>query len=254
MYKISKNNDTNIRGDLMDFMEAFLIIPRSLLSLLILFLVTKLIGKKQVSELSLFDYVIGISIGNFTAEMTMNLDNQYVNGIVALIVFGLVAYIISYLTMKSIHIRRFFIGTPTIIIQNGKIIEKAMRHVMIDINDLLEQCRISGYYDLNEIEYAIMEANGKISIMPKSEYKPLTPNDMKIKVQKEELQANVIIDGVIMQNNLENMNKTIDWLEKELKVKGYKDCNDIILAILDNNDKLTVFDKNNNIKVHNVLE
>lgn len=238
----------------MDWMEALAIIPRSLLSLVILFLITKLIGKKQVSELSLFDYVIGISIGNFTAEMTMNLDNQYTNGIVALLVFGICAYIISFITMKSIHLRRFFIGVPTVIIQNGKIIEKSMRHVMIDTNDLLEQCRINGYYDLNEIEYAIMEANGKISILPKSEYKPLTPKDMNIKTQKSELPANVIIDGVIMQNNLENMNKTIDWLEKELKIKGYQDCDNIILAVLDHNDKLTVFDKNNNIKVHDVLE
>lgn len=238
----------------MDIIEALLIIPRSLLSLFILFLVTKLIGKKQVSELSLFDYVIGISIGNFTAEMTMNLDIQFINGVVALLTFGLFAYLISLLTMKSIRIRRFFIGVPTVIIQNGKIIEKAMKHVMIDINDLLEQCRINGYYDLTQIEYAIMEANGKISIMPKSEYKPLTPNDIAKKVQQEDLQANVIIDGIIMQNNLENMNKSIDWLEKELKVKGYKEYDDIILAILDKNDKLTVFDKNSNIKIHNVLE
>lgn len=238
----------------MDIIEALLIIPRSLLSLFILFLVTKLIGKKQVSELSLFDYVIGISIGNFTAEMTMSLDVQFINGVMALLTFGLFAYLISLLTMKSIRIRRFFIGVPTVIIQNGKIIEKAMKHVMIDINDLLEQCRINGYYDLTQIEYAIMEVNGKISIMPKSEYKPLTPNDMKKKVAQEDLQANVIIDGVIMQNNLENMNKSINWLEKELKVKGYKEYDDIILAILDKNDKLTIFDKNNNIKVHNVLE
>lgn len=144
----------------MDIIEALLIIPRSLLSLFILFLVTKLIGKKQVSELSLFDYVIGISIGNFTAEMTMSLDVQFINGVMALLTFGLFAYLISLLTMKSIRIRRFFIGVPTVIIQNGKIIEKAMKHVMIDINDLLEQCRINGYYDLTQIEYAIMEANG----------------------------------------------------------------------------------------------
>ena len=238
----------------MNIMEALLIIPRSLLSLSILFFITKIIGKKQVSELSLFDYVIGISIGNFAAEMTMNLDNQYVNGIIALIVFGLTAYLISILSLKSVHIRRFFVGIPTIIVQNGKIIEKNLRKAMIDINDLLEQCRISGYYNLNEIEYAIMEANGKISFMPKSEYKPLTPKNMDVKVEKEDLVANVIIDGVIMQENLENMNKKIDWLEKELKVKGYKEYDNIILATLDSNDKLTIYDKNKNIKVNNVLE
>ena len=90
----------------MDFNEVFMVVPRSLISLVVLFFVTKIIGKKQVSELSLFDYVIGISIGNFTAEMTMNFDNQYINGIVAIVTFGFVAYLVSVLSMKSIFIRR----------------------------------------------------------------------------------------------------------------------------------------------------
>lgn len=238
----------------MNITEALSIIPRSLLSLIVLFCATKLIGKKQVSELSLFDYVIGISIGNFAAEMTLNLEIQYINGAIAVIVFGVVALLISIITMKSIVLRRFFIGIPTIIIQNGKILEKSLIKLKIDINDLLEQCRINGYFDLNEIEYAIMEANGKISIMPKAEYKPTTPKDTQLKVQKQDLCANIIIDGIIMQENLENMNKTIAWLEKELKIKGYKEYNDILLATLDNNDKITIFNKNNNIKIHKVLE
>ena len=95
------NNST---GDSMNFNEVFMIVPRSLISLVVLFFVTKLIGKKQVSEFSLFDYVIGISIGNFTAEMTMNFDNQYINGIVAIVTFGFVAYLVSVLSIKSIFI------------------------------------------------------------------------------------------------------------------------------------------------------
>lgn len=237
-----------------DITEALSIIPRSIFSLLTLFLVTKLIGKKQVSEFSLFDYVIGISIGNFTAEMTMNLDGQYLNGVVAILVFGLIAYLVSIITMKSIFLRRLIIGVPTILIQKGKLIEKSLKNSKIDVNDLLEQCRSNGYFDISEIEYAIMEANGKISIMPYSEYKPLTPKDMNIKVQYKGLCANIIIDGRIIESNLYNMGKTKKWINQELKIKGYNKLNNILLATLDTNDKMTIYEKNNNVKVYNVLE
>lgn len=229
-------------------------VVRALISLTALFLVAKLLGKKQVSQLSLFDYVIGISIGNFAAEMTINIESQYVNGLTAIIVFGLVAYLVSYLTMKSIALRRFFIGTPTILIQNGKILEKSLKKVNFDINDLLEECRVSGYFDLSQIEYALMEVNGQVSILPKGEYIPITIKDMNLKAVKQDLVANVIIDSKIMHNNLKNMGKNEDWLEKELKIKGYKTFDNIILATLDNNEKITVYERNNNDKIHNVLE
>lgn len=237
-----------------NIIDALMIVPRSLFSLIALFLITKLIGRKQVSELSLFDYVIGISIGNFAAEMTINMDAPYMHGLIAVLVFGVSAYIVSLATMKSIKLRRWIIGTPIIIIQNGKILEKNMQKVMIDVNDLLEQCRNAGYFDMNEIEFAIMEANGKLSILPVSEYKPLTPKDMKVKVNKASLCANVIIDGNIMINNLENMNKTEEWLNQELKIKGYQKTGNILLATLDNQEKLTIYERNENRKANDVLE
>lgn len=237
----------------MNILEALSIVPRSLFSLITLFIITKLIGKKQVSELSLFDYVIGISIGNFTAEMTMGLDNQYINGIVAIFTFGIISWLVSRLTMKSIILRRLLIGTPTIIIQHGKIIKENMKKLNIDINDLLEQCRNNGTFDISQIEYAIMEVNGKISIMLKPEYNPVTMNDMNIKPSPQDLCANVIIDGRIMMNNLMNMNKSKQWLLKQLKVKGYQ-LEDILLATLDIEDKLNVYENDHNLKVKNVLE
>lgn len=228
------------------------VIIKSLVSVFALFFITKLIGKKQVSELSLFDYVIGISIGNFAAEATLDVDSNFFNSLLAVLTFGLVSYIVSILTMKSIVLRRFFIGVPTIIMQNGKIIEKNMKKLKIDINDLLEQVRTSGYYDIFELEYIIMEANGKISILPKSEYKPLTPKDMKIKVEKSCICSNVIIDGKIMLKNIENMNKTEEWLKHEIKIKGY-DIEDILLCTLDNNGKINIYEKCK-VKPLNVLE
>lgn len=226
---------------------------RALISLITLFFITKLIGKKQVSQLSLFDYVIGISIGNFAAEMTINLDSNEYNGILAVVIFGVIAYLVSLVEMKSMCLRRFFSGVPTILIQDGNLIREGLKKTKLDLNDLLEQCRINGYFNISDIEYALMEANGQISFLPKTENKSVTIKDMKLKVTKEGLVANVIIDKKIIIKNLENMGKDLKWLEHELEVKGLKK-DDILLATLDINDKLTIFrDKfNNNIK--NVLE
>lgn len=234
--------------------EVITIIMRSIVSLTVLFAVTKLLGKKQVSQLSLFDYVIGISIGNFAAEITINMETQFINGIVAMIVFGLIAFSVSIITMKSITLRRFFMGTPTILIQKGKILEKNLKKVKFDVNDLLEECRSKNYFDLKQIEYAVMESKGTLSILPKDEYKQVTKKDMKLQIKKQELVANVIIDKNIMINNLKNMNKDEEWLKHQLKEKGYIDTENILLATLDIDEKLTIYEKNNEEKVLNVLE
>jgi uncharacterized membrane protein YcaP (DUF421 family) len=236
------------------WMEVLDVIIRGLLSLFTLFFVTKMLGKKQVSQLSLFDYVIGISIGNFAAEMTINLNSQEVNGIVAVVLFGLIAYVVGYLTMKSIHARRFFMGVPTIIIQNGKILEKNMKRVKCDLNDVFEQLRTSGYFDVSQIDYAIMEANGEISILPKSEYRPVITKDMKLNVSQEGLVANVVMDSKIMKKNLNFIHKDDKWLMQQLKILGYPDLKKILLATVDINGKVVVYERNNNLIPLNVLE
>lgn len=238
----------------MNIEEALSVIPRSLLALTVLFIVTRLIGRKQVSELSLFDYVIGISIGNFAAETTMNFEGQFVNGVVAVVTFGVVAYLVSVITMKSIILRRFLIGSPIVVIQDGKILERSMRKLRIDVNDLLEQIRNGGYFDLNQVAYAIMETNGKISILPKGEYQPVINKDMNIKVDKASVCANAVIDGHVMKNNLDGIGKDEKWLLHELKVKGYSSLDNILLATIDGNDKIVVYEKNLNTDKLAILE
>lgn len=242
----------NKKGDNMG--ELGTVIVRSIISLTVLFIVTKLLGKKQVSQLSLFDYVIGISIGNFAAEITINMETKLITGIIAMVTFGIMAYLVSIITMKSIILRRFFMGVPTLLIQKGKILEKNLKKVKFDINDLLEECRSKGYFDINQIEYAIMESKGTLSILPKGEYKPINIKDMKLTIPEQSLTANIIIDTKIMYNNLKNMNKDEKWLNKQLKQKGYKTKDNILLATLDINDKLIIYEKNENIKTQNVLE
>ena len=237
-----------------NWMELFDVTLRAILSLITLDLITKMIGNTQVSQLSPFDYVIGISIGNFAAEMTINLESDYLHGILAVVIFGVVAYLVSILTMKSIHLRRYFMGTPTLLIQDGKLLEQNMKKVKYDVNDLLEQCRTNGYFDLSEIKYALMEANGTLSILPFETERPLKVKDMKIKPKKEGLCANVIIDGKVMPNNLKNCNKDETWLKKELKIKGYTDLQQILLATVDVNEKLQVYERNLEEKVKDMLE
>ena len=251
---IKKENANNIIGDIMNFNELLDVTERALLSLITLFLVTKMLGKKQVSQLSLFDYVIGISIGNFAAEMTINLETSELNGILAVILFGVFAYIISYLSMKSIRLRRFFMGTPTIVIEKGKILENNMKKIKLDINELLEELRVQGYFSVSEVEYAIMEVSGDMSILPKSEYKPITPRDLNINTDRSCLECIAIIDGKIMKNNLKAIGKNEYWLKKEIKRSKNIDITKILLCTVDNKKQINIYERNTNIKSKNILE
>jgi len=226
---------------------------RALISLVTLFLITKLLGKKQVSQLSLFDYVIGISIGNFAAEATINLESNWLNGVLAVVLFGLVAYLVSILTMKSIIARKFFMGEPTIVIQDGKILKQSLKKIKFDINDLLEECRNNGVFDIEQINYALMEANGKLSILLKPEYLNITIKDMNLKAVQNGLVANVIIDKKIMKDSLKSIKKDEKWLLKQLKIQGHQ-LKDVLLGTVDINDKLTVYKENDNIEPKKVLE
>lgn len=237
----------------MDINESLMIIPKCIFSIIVLFIVTRMIGKKQVSQTSLFDYVIGISIGNFIAEMVINEEVQFLDGVVAMFVFGIFSYIVSYITMKSINLRRVIIGVPTIIVEDGKIIESGLKKTNIDINDFLEQCRLQGYFDINDISYAIMEASGEISILPKSNATPVVKKDLKIKGQKAKLTSNLIIDGKYLKRNIKDSNLTIEKIDEELKKQGYASEEDILLAVYSNN-KIIFYEKNIQTENHSLLE
>lgn len=233
--------------------DTFEIVVRCVIAMTTLFFMTKLLGKKQVSELSLFDYVVGISIGNFASEMAINLEAKFFNAMLAIVVFGILAYIISILTLKSLKLRKFFIGSPTILLEHGNLIYKNMKKSMIDVNDILSQAREMGYFDISEVEFAILEANGKISFLPKGEYKNVNIKDMNLKIEKQGLCANVIMDGNIMNDNLNNIGKDEEWLLHELDVKG-KNVSDILLATVDINDKIVIFDRRKDIDSKKILE
>ena len=235
----------------MNFLE---VVYRTFLSALTLFLLAKAMGRKQIGELNTFDYIIGITIGSIASEMTVNSDVSLINCIVAMAVLSLIGILISYGTTKSIFLRRFFTGCPIILIENGKIIEKGLNKARFDINDLLQECRINGYFDISEIAYAVMEANGRISFLLKSKYTPVTLSDMKIKASKKGLCVNLIIDGNIMMEHLKNINKDSAWLLTRLENMGYSDYSNILLASCDTKERITVYLKSVPLTNSKVLE
>lgn len=227
---------------------------RTILVLIILFFITKMMGKKQISELNFFDYVVGITIGSIAADISLDIEKNMIAGIAALFIYGFISYIISFVSIKSILARRFFIGVPTVLVEKGKIIESGLKKSKIDVNDLLMEARENGYFNLDKIDYALMEVNGNISFLPKEKEKPVTKKDMKIKCSNEGLTVNAIIDSKYMVNNMKAINKDKEWLDHELKVNGYDNYDNILLATIDNNYKVTIYEKNVNPDKNTVLE
>ena len=227
---------------------------RTILVLVILFFITKMMGKKQISELNFFDYVVGITIGSIAADISLDIEKDMIAGIAALFIYGFISYIISFVSIKSILARRFFIGVPTVLVEKGKIIESGLKKSKIDVNDLLMEARENGYFNLDEIDYALMEVNGNISFLPKEKEKPVTKRDMKIKCSNEGLTVNAIIDSKYMVNNMTVINKDKEWLDHELKVNGYDNYDNILLATIDNNYKVTIYEKNVKPDKNTVLE
>ena len=219
------------------------IIIKGIVSLTYLFLMIKILGKKQISQLNIFDYVIGISMGNIAAEMTINKDISIINGLLSMTIYALLSLFVSIITYKSIYARRFLEGYPIILIENGKISKNSLKKVKIDLNDLMQDARENGYFNISEIEYAIMEVSGKVSFLPKAKYSPITNNDLNNKVSYKGLCANLVIDGKIMHNNLKAINHNDEWLIKRLNKLGYFDINKLFLVICDSKEQLTIYEK-----------
>ena len=179
---------------------------RTIFVLALLFLIAKMIGKKQISQLNLFDYIIGITIGSIAADISLDLEKNLISGILAIFLYGLASYIISIVTLRSISLRRIFNGVPTVLVEKGKIIQSGFDKSKIDINEFLSQARINGYFDLNEIDYAIMEINGSISFLPNEKDKPVNKKDMKRRREKDQEVNKSISD-------YDNNNKETGWID-----------------------------------------
>lgn len=223
------------------------VILHALLAFVVLFLISKILGKKQVAQLEFTDYVVGISIGSIAAQMAVDPEIPYYHFVVGMVVFGLIDFLISIISRKGVFLKQWFKGSPIILVEKGKILYKNLKKSKLDLNEVLAQCRTKGYFSLSEVEYCIFETSGDFSILPKSQQREIVAKDLNLPETNISLSADVVIDGKVIKPALQRINKDTAWLFKKLKVNSYKEIKKIILASYDEEiKKLDVHYKNNN--------
>ena len=221
----------------MDFIN---IILTTVLSASALFLIAKILGHKQMSQLDFFDYITGITIGSIGAELATELEEPW-KPLIAMIVYGIITISLTLIANKLPKLRKYINGTPTIIMDNGKLYRKNMKKAKIDLSEFMVMCRQEGYFNLNDIQTAVFEYNGRLTVLPKSTKRPVNPLDINLVPSPEKISTEVIMEGRILTENLKRMGLNNEWLEKELKIQGFKNAKEIFLGICDGYKELTLF-------------
>ena len=222
-------------------MELLKILYLSLGSLLVLFILTKLMGNREMSQLTMFDYIISITIGSIAAEMSTALESDFKQPLLAMVVYAIVSILISKLAEKSLKARRTLTTSSLILFDNGTLYKENFKKAKLDLNEFLMECRINGYFTLSDIQTAILENNGKISFLPVSSSKPATPKDLNIKSPQTYITKNIILDGKVLKENLESSGNTLEWLQEQIISQGYNNVSEIFLATCDFNNNLNIF-------------
>lgn len=214
----------------------------SLLSIAVMFILTKLMGKRQLSQLSMFDYINGITLGSIAAELTLAEPDKWYRPLTAMVIYAVVTIIIAVASNKSLWARKLFVGKPIVLFDSGVLYERNLMRAKLDVNEFLTNCRYAGYFDLADVQTAVLETNGNISILPKSTARPANPEDMKLNVPEDKVVTNVIIDGHILDRCLKRTGNDDTWLYNRLKSQNVR-LEDVILATCDSDNKLTVYEK-----------
>lgn len=225
-------------------MEVIQVVVLSFVSAIVLFVIAKIIGHKQMSQLDLFDYITGITIGSIAAELATNLDKPWWKPLISMMIYGFITVSLSIITERFPKSRKFINGTPTIIMNNGTIYRKNLKKAKLELSEFLMMCRQEGYFDLADIQTAIFECNGKLTVLPVNLKRPVTPDDMSLTPEASSIQTEVIMDGRILDENLKRMGLDPIWLQRQIKDQGYTKPKEILLGLCDENNTLTLFRNN----------
>ena len=221
----------------MDFLQIML---TTVLSAAVLFAIAKISGHKQVAQLDFFDYISGITIGSIAAELATELEDPW-KPLTALVVYGTIAVMLRVLTTKRQKSRKYVNGTPTIILDRGKLYRENMKKAKMDLSEFMLMCRQAGYFDLNDIQTAVYEYDGKLSVLPVSTKRPANPADLNLSPPQETICAEVIMDGRILDENLKRMGLNTEWLQKRLAEQGFKSAEEVFLGVCGQDNALTLY-------------
>ncbi|PQD95576.1 hypothetical protein CYL18_09870 [Pradoshia eiseniae] len=216
------------------------VVIRAALFMIVLFIITKILGKKQMAQLSMFEYVTGITIGNIGAELVINLREKVHLGVIAMVATAAIPFASSFITMKSKTLRNILDGRGKAFIKNGKVLEENIRREKVTIDEFLEMLRREGVFDLDEVEYACLEANGTLSVLLKKENRPLTPKDLGIYSPPEEEAHTIIMDGIILDDALDLAGKSRIWLRKQLENQGVSNEKEVFIGQVNASGQLKI--------------
>ncbi|WP_249869990.1 DUF421 domain-containing protein [Oceanobacillus saliphilus] len=220
--------------------ETVLILIRSVGAFLLLFLMARIMGKKQISQLTFFDYCVGITIGSIAATLSVDQNVKISNGLMALLIWGLFPLILAYGGIKSRVFSNLTDGKAAILIQNGKIQEKELKKNLITINELILLLREKDVFKFSDVELAVLETNGDLSVMLKTDQQPITPHSIGLKVEQEHSPSILIMDGEILEKGLEDKGYSKEWLLGEVQKQGAEDFKDVFAAQIDSRGNLYV--------------
>lgn len=214
------------------------VFTRTLVLYTIVVIAMRVMGKRQIGQLQPFELAIAIMISELASVPMQNTGIPLVNGVVPILTLLIAQLIISFVSLKSVKARGIICGRPSILIENGIILEDNLKNEMYTINDLLEQLRIKDTPNISDIEFAILETNGQISVIPKSQKRPVSPEDLQLTTKYEGLPLDLIVDGTVINNNLKKANLGERWLKQQLGKFGIEKIKDVLFASLDSQGNL----------------
>lgn len=215
------------------------ILINSVVAFVYLFIISKMLGKKQIAQLEFIDYAVGISLGSIAAEMSTDADKPFYYYLIAMTIFFLLAILVAIIGRKTPFLKRLLKGKPATLIYDGKIRYDELKKSKIDVNDLLSLLREKNYFDINDVAYAIFEPSGKISVLPKGNHRPVVIEDISkeiptAKIQPAKLTNILVVDGRISFSGLKEAKKDKAWLLNKLELSSETELKSIILATYDN--------------------
>ncbi len=221
----------------MPMLNSFL---RTLVAFVLLMAVLRLMGRKAISQMTFIDFGVAVTLGSVTADLAIGNNHNELAVAVVLVSFGLIVLFIDYLHIKSYKFRRFINSEPLTVIENGELNNKNMRRTHLTIADLNAVLREKNIFNIADVEFAVLESDGELSVLQKSQKKPLTPSDLNLPTTYNGLTADLILDGRIMNENLSSVNLDENWLKNELKTQGIGNYRDVFYAGLDTSGKLYI--------------
>lgn len=215
-----------------------LVIIRTLILYATTVLLLRVMGKRQIGQLQPYELVVIIMISELAAIPMQNTGIPLLSGLIPIFILVAAQVTLSFISLKSERARGVICGTPSIVIENSRIVEDELRRLRLNLNDLLEQLRLKNVPDISNVEYAILETSGQLSVILKSEKRPVEPQDLKISPQYEGLPITLIIDGQVITENLKKVDLDMIWLQNELGKNGIKNIKDVFFASLDAHKQL----------------